>query len=91
MKISPGSSLFFCTKSKIYLISSTLTSHAATEVGPYPTRRRVILVTPDPYKNLISTGHAAIVWNEKQVIESLSDGVGIHDNNWKKERKKYIE
>ena len=76
------------TLGTMMIFSSTLTSHAATEVGPYPTRRGVILVTPDAYKNLIPTGHAAIVWSDTKVIESLSDGVGIHKNNWKKTKKK---
>jgi len=61
---------------------------ASTENGPYPTRRGVILVTPDKYKNLIPTGHAAIVWSETQVVESLSDGVGMHSNDWKKRKSK---
>ena len=65
----------------------TVTSHAATETGPYPTRRGVILVTPDAYKDLIPTGHAAIVWSKKKVVESLSDGVGMHNNNWKTKKK----
>lgn len=58
------------------IFSSTLTSQAATQIGTYPTRRGVILVTPDPYMNLIPTGHAAIVWDKQNVIESLSNGVG---------------
>lgn len=72
----------------VMVLSSTMPSYAATEVGPYPTRRGVILVTPDAYKNLIPTGHAAIVWSDKKVIESLSDGVGMHKNNWKTKKKK---
>lgn len=51
------------------------------ESGCYPTRPGVILVTSDAYKNLIPTGHAAIVYNNKQVIESLSKGVSLGKNN----------
>lgn len=75
-------SLCLCLGAMI-LFSTTLTSQAATETGPYPTRRGVILVTPDAYKNLIPTGHAAIVWSKQYVVESLSNGVGLHKNNWK--------
>ena len=53
------------------------------ESGCYPTRPGVILVTSDSYKNLIPTGHAAIVYNNKQVIESLSKGVSLGKNNWR--------
>lgn len=72
----------------IMMFSFTVTSFAATESGKYPTRRGVILVTPDKYKGLIPTGHAAIVWSKNKVIESLSDGVGEHKNNWKSNKKK---
>lgn len=50
--------------------------------GSYPTRKGVILVTPDKYKNLIPTGHAAIIYTSTSVVESLSDGVVIGRNNW---------
>lgn len=54
----------------------------AQSSGKYPTRAGTILVTPDKYKGLIPTGHAAIVQNKNYVIESLSNGVGRHKNNW---------
>lgn len=76
------------TLGAMMIFSSTLTSNAATQTGTYPTRRGVILVTPDAYKNLIPTGHAAIVWDSQNVIESLSGGVGIHKNNWRTTKKK---
>ncbi len=72
----------------IMMFSFTITSFAATESGKYPTRRGMILVTPDKYKGLIPTGHAAIVWDKNNVIESLSDGVKPHKNNWKKNKSK---
>ena len=50
--------------------------------GTYPTRKGVILVTDDYYKNLIPTGHAAIIYNKDQVVESVSDGVIIGKNDW---------
>lgn len=70
------------------LLSHSLTAEAATEKGPYPTRRGMILVTPDKYKNLIPTGHAAIVWDKKYVIESVSKGVVKGNNNWKSTKSK---
>lgn len=54
--------------------------------GKYPIRKGVILVTKDKYKGLIPTGHAAIVYNSDQVVESLSKGVTIGKNNWNKVR-----
>lgn len=66
------------------VFSSTLTCEAATEKGPYPKRRGVILVTSDKYRGLIPTGHAAIVWDAESVIEALSQGVVKGKNNWKK-------
>ena len=48
----------------------------------YPTRKGVILVTSDAFKGLIPTGHAAIVYSKKKVIESLHDGVQKGNNNW---------
>ena len=54
----------------------------STITGTYPTRKGVILVTADAYKNIIPTGHAAIVVNSSQVIESLSDGVQYGNSNW---------
>lgn len=62
--------------------------NAATSSGTYPTRKGTILVTSDAYKNLIPTGHAAIVWSKSQVIESVSKGVVVGKNNWKSTKKK---
>lgn len=70
------------------LLSHSVTVEAATEKGPYPTRRGVIMVTPDKYKNLIPTGHAAIVWDKNYVIESVSKGVVKGKNNWKSTKSK---
>ncbi len=55
---------------------------AARAFGSYPTRKGVILVTPDKYKNLIPTGHAAIVYTSSTVVESLDTGVTTGANNW---------
>jgi uncharacterized protein YycO len=51
-------------------------------IGSYPTRNGVILVTSDPYKDLIPTGHAAIIYTSTLVIESVSNGVINGPNNW---------
>ncbi|SFR93595.1 YiiX/YebB-like N1pC/P60 family cysteine hydrolase [Anaeromicropila populeti] len=61
---------------------SVSTASTTSTSGTYPTRKGVILVTGDYYKGLIPTGHAAIVYNSSQVIESLSDGVQFGSNNW---------
>lgn len=63
-------------------------AQAATQSGKYPTRKGAILVTPDAYKNLIPTGHAAIVVNSSTVVESVSNGVVYGKNNWKATKKK---
>lgn len=60
---------------------------AAAGFGAYPTRPGVILVTPDPYtasKGVVSipTGHAAIIWSTKSVVESLDVGVVKRPNDW---------
>lgn len=55
--------------------------------GVYLTRKGVILVTSDAYKNLIPTGHAAIVYNASKVVESLSKGVTTGKNNWYDKKK----
>ncbi len=70
------------------LFGNALSCFAATESGTYPTRKGTILVTPDAYRNLIPTGHAAIVLSKSQVVEALIDGVGVHKNNWKTKKKK---
>ena len=56
--------------------------------GTYPTRKGVILVTPDKLKGIIPTGHAAIIYNSTTVVESLSGGVTTGANNWNKVRSK---
>lgn len=71
------------------LFGNVITSDAATSVGNYPTRKGTILVTSDPYKGLIPTGHAAIVWDSSTVIESISKGVVVGKNNWKSNKKKF--
>lgn len=50
--------------------------------GGYSYRKGVILVTPDAYKGLIPTGHAAIGYSSSEVVESLSSGVQRGPNNW---------
>ena len=50
--------------------------------GTYPQRKGMILVTGDYYKNLLPTGHAAIVYSKSQVVESLADGVVVGRNDW---------
>lgn len=52
--------------------------------GSYPSRRGVILVTGDKFSGLIPTGHAAIVWDQDFVVESVSKGVTSGPNNWNK-------
>ena len=42
----------------------------------------MIVVTGDYYKNLIPTGHAAIVYSSTKVVESLSNGVVVGKNDW---------
>ena len=56
--------------------------------GSYPERPGVILVTPDKYKGLIPTGHAAIIWTKYQVVEALAEGVVTGNNDWYKSHKK---
>lgn len=62
-------------------------SDQIASIGKYPTRKGVILVTKDKYKGLIPTGHAAIVWSSKSVIESTADGVKWGKNNWSSKKK----
>lgn len=61
--------------------STYATAHTPI-TGTYPTRRGVILVTSDYYKDLLPTGHAAIIASSDQVIEALSNGVVYGKNNW---------
>ena len=69
------------------IISCMAPAYAAESSGKYPTRKGTILVTSDAYKNLIPTGHAAIVWNSSRVIESVSRGVVWGNNNWRQTKK----
>ncbi|WP_152361054.1 YiiX/YebB-like N1pC/P60 family cysteine hydrolase [Microlunatus speluncae] len=50
--------------------------------GSYPRRKGVILVTRDKYRDLIPTGHAAIIHSRNYVVEALGHGVVRGDNNW---------
>ena len=50
--------------------------------GTYPTRKGVILVTSDKYKGIIPLGHVAIIYTPTTVVESLSEGVTMGNNNW---------
>lgn len=52
----------------------------------YPTTKDRILVTGDAYKNLIPTGHAAIVYSQNRVVEALSNGVVTGKNDWNKSK-----
>lgn len=52
----------------------------------YPTTKGKILVTGDAYKNLIPTGHAAIVYSKTTVVEALAQGVVSGKNNWTKSK-----
>lgn len=56
--------------------------------GAMPTRKGTILVTPDAFKGLIPTGHAAIVYSRSSVIEAMPSGVVFGRNNWNKPRVK---
>ena len=64
------------------VFACNVTAHAATSQGTYPTRKGLILVTSDWYRGLIPTGHAAIVYNQNNVIEATASGVVIGRNNW---------
>lgn len=62
---------------------SRIASAAASSApADYPTRKGVILVTKDLYKGLIPLGHAAIVYSETQVVESVINGVVMGKNDW---------
>ena len=56
-------------------------------MGTYPRSKGSILVTKDAYKNLIPTGHAAIVYSKDVVIEALAQGVVKGRNNWNMSKK----
>jgi len=57
--------------------------------GSYPRRKGVILATADAYKGLIPTGHAAIVYSSRNVIEALGGKQGVvkRSNNWYKTKR----
>lgn len=55
--------------------------------GTYPTRKGVILVTQDSYKNLLPTGHSAIIYSKNYVVEATSKGVVKGKNNWNQVRR----
>lgn len=67
----------------ITLLGTSVQCKAATEMGTYPTRKGVILVTSDSYKGLIPTGHAAIVYSQSYVVEALNPRIVVQRNNWK--------
>lgn len=70
-------------KNTMTTFGSTSGSGSATTVsGTYPTRKGMILVTGDYYKNLIPTGHAAILYSSTKVVEALADGVVVGRNDW---------
>ncbi|MBQ7184596.1 MAG: hypothetical protein IJR97_11490 [Clostridia bacterium] len=71
----------------ISIVSCAAPAYAARSSGTYPTRKGTILVTSDVYKNLIPTGHAAIVWNSAKVIEAVARGVVWGNNNWRQTKK----
>ena len=71
-----------------YVFTAEGTFAKAKSSGKYPTRAGTILVTPDKYKGLIPTGHAAIVKSKTKVVESLINGVCIRENNWRSKRNK---
>lgn len=56
--------------------------------GRYPKRKGVILVTKDSFKDEKVIGHAAIVYSEKSIIESVpSKGVTKGTNDWDSSKK----
>ncbi len=62
--------------------NGNMTLNRTRSTGSYPTRKGVILVTDDKYKGVVPTGHAAIVYDAKTVIESLPNGVVKGQNKW---------
>jgi len=74
------------------LINEMPDSSTALPVGRVvqkPTRKGIILVTTDPWKGVVESGHAAIVYSEDSVIESLSNGVVKGKNNWGNTKNEY--
>lgn len=72
-----------------FTVLPTGTYAKAKESGKYPTQAGRILVTSDCYKNLIPTGHAAIVLDKTYVVEAKSNGVVLGRNNWKSQKKQF--
>lgn len=72
------------TTDKAAGVRTKATSKAAQgeATGTYPQRKGVMLVTPDKFKNLIPTGHAAIIYDPGTVVEALSSGVQKGENRW---------
>lgn len=62
--------------------STTTGTSGKTITGTYPTRKGVIIVTSDAYKNILPTGHAGIVYSATSCIESLQDGVQFGKNDF---------
>ena len=60
----------------------SINSINSTVKGTYPTRRGVILVANDAFMVTIPLGHAAIVYDDRLVVESLADGVQFGENYW---------
>lgn len=55
--------------------------------GTYPTEKGIILVTKDKVAGVIPLGHAAIILNNKEVVEAHPDqGVHTGRNNWNSTR-----
>ena len=59
-----------------------------SRLGSYPTRKGVILVTPDKY-GIFNVGHAAIIFEDGKLTESVSDGVKWSENNWREKTQVY--
>lgn len=53
----------------------------------YPTRKGVILVTPDKWKGVVPTGHAGIIYNEKLTVEANDPVVDYRKNDWNTSKK----
>lgn len=78
-------------KAKVHTDPKTLVNPNSTGVvraeryvtsGTYSYRPGVILVTADWYKDLVPTGHAALVYDEYYVVEALAAGVSLGANDW---------
>lgn len=56
--------------------------------GTYPTRKGVILVTPnnESLGGKTFVGHSAIVYSSSYVVESLRKGVTLGKNDWKQSK-----